>query len=107
MWHWLNWQKNFPMSILSSWRKLVDKAFDEAGIDVRQLPNLIMDPNLDAQKLILESSVVCGINSTTILEAALAGKPVIVPYFKQLRQDLSIISSSLTRLSIWMWRRIR
>jgi len=73
--------------VYPSWRKLVDAAFAEAGIDVRQLPNLVMDANLDAQKLIVESSVVCGINSTTILEAALAGKPVIVPYFKQLRQD--------------------
>ena len=68
------------------WRKLVDEAFTEAGIDAGLLPNLIMDPDLDAQKLILESTVICGINSTTILEASIAGKPVVVPYFDQLRK---------------------
>jgi hypothetical protein len=70
----------------AGWRRLVDKAFAEAGMDARQLPNLVMDPNLDAQKLILESSVVCGINSTTILEAAIACRPVVVPFFREFRE---------------------
>ncbi len=69
------------------WRQQVDSAFAEAGIDAATLPNLVMDAELDAQDLILESSVVCGINSTTILEAAMAGKPVVVPFFQQLREQ--------------------
>lgn len=72
--------------VYPGWRKLVNKAFAEAGIDIGKLSNLIIDTDLDAQKLILESSVICGVNSTTILEASIAGKPVVVPYFEQLRK---------------------
>ena len=68
------------------WRALVDMAFEKEGLATASLTDLVMDPNLDAQNVILKSDVVCGINSTTILEAAIAGKPVVVPYFEQLRQ---------------------
>ena len=49
--------------------------------------NILIDANLDPQQLILDADVVVGINSTTILEAAIAGKPVVVPYFDDLKNS--------------------
>jgi hypothetical protein len=49
-------------------------------------PNLSVDPTREAQQLILESSVVVALNSTVLLEAAVAGLPVIMPYFNDLRE---------------------
>ena len=40
---------------------------------------------LDVQNIILESDIVSGINTTALLEAGIAGKPVIIPYFKDLQ----------------------
>ncbi len=39
-----------------------------------------------AQETILNSHVVCGMQSTTILEAAIAGKPIILPHIKEIRE---------------------
>jgi hypothetical protein len=71
--------------VYKGWRVLVDQTFARAGIAPASLANLTIDSKLDAQDLILESDVVCGINSTTLLEAGIAGKPVVVPYFNALR----------------------
>ena len=49
-------------------------------------PNLFVEPKREAQQLILKSSVVVALNSTVLLEAAVAGLPVIMPYFKDLRE---------------------
>ena len=38
-----------------------------------------------AQEIILTSDVVCGMQSTTVLEAAIAGKPIILPHVKEIR----------------------
>ena len=38
-----------------------------------------------AQEVILASDVVCGMQSTTVLEAAIAGKPFILPHIKEIR----------------------
>jgi hypothetical protein len=67
-------------------KKEMDEAFRLWGIDPSWLPpNLRIDATLDAHDLILESSVVLGLNSTTQLEAGAAGLPVIMPYFKDMR----------------------
>ena len=68
------------------YRAELDEAFRQWGINPRRLPvNLRVDANVDAHELILESSIVLGLNSTTQLEAAVAGLPVIIPYFKDMR----------------------
>ena len=38
-----------------------------------------------AQEIILTSKVVCGMQSTTVLEAAIAGKPIILPHVQEIR----------------------
>ena len=48
--------------------------------------NLSIDPDSDAHDLILNASVVVALNSTTLVEAAVAGLPVIMPNFRYLRE---------------------
>jgi hypothetical protein len=50
-----------------------------------KISNLYIRSDLDAQKLLFETDVVCGLRSTVLLEAAIVGKPVIIPYFKALQ----------------------
>ena len=64
----------------------LDEAFRYWGSDPRRLPpNLHVDARLNAHDLILELSVVLSLNSTTQIEAAVAGLPVVMPYFKDMR----------------------
>jgi len=74
-----------PKDMVSSWARDMRAATRAAGLDVDEIANLRIDSTPDAQDLILQSDVVCGLQSTTLLEAALAGKPVIVPYFRRFR----------------------
>ena len=67
------------------WRGLLDRALDETGIDITGLDNLIIRDDLDVQELSLTADVICGLNTTALLEAAVAGRPVVIPYFGDLR----------------------
>ena len=78
--------------VLKGWRIHLDMAFAEAGIDPDAIPNLIIDANLDAQELILNSDVVVGLNTTTLLEAGIAKKPVVVTFFDELQQKAYVDS---------------
>ena len=53
------------------------------NINPDSLKNLIITSERDAQEIILQSDVICGFGSTTILEAAITGKPVIIPFFDE------------------------
>lgn len=57
--------------------------FEKAGASIEVMPNLSVTADLDAQALILSSNVVVSFGSTTMLEAAIARKPVIVPNFAE------------------------
>ena len=65
----------------------IGQSLKENGIDPSQLSNLHFTAEGDAQDFIFASDVVVGLNSTTILEAAVAGRPVIAPAFDVLRTD--------------------
>lgn len=54
-----------------------------SGIDPASLPNLRISLDAQAHDLIRDSAVVVGINSTTLLEAKLAGRSVVVPLFAE------------------------
>lgn len=45
----------------------------------------ILEDDAAASDLILRASVICAMQSTTVLEAAVAGKPVILPHFRDIR----------------------
>jgi len=66
-----------------NWVQEIDKALNRYGIDRKDIENLRIVWDTDVHELILESDVVCGFGSTTLLEAAIAGKPVIVPHFEE------------------------
>jgi len=65
----------------SSWRKKITEKLLAAGIDPKSIPNLKIVGCGSPHRLIIESSVVSSFNSTTLLEAAIAGKRVIYPFF--------------------------
>lgn len=68
------------------WGNYVRRAVAMSGYDAQSLPNVrIIGLEEDAQDLILRSIAVIGVNSTTLLEARLAGRPVVIPYFGELR----------------------
>jgi hypothetical protein len=58
----------------------------EMGYRVEDIGNLIIDDQIDVHDAILASDVICGLQTTAILEAAVCEKPVILPYFKRFRQ---------------------
>jgi hypothetical protein len=63
------------------WYEKIDDSLSTAGITTKAIPNLTIDAKIDPVQLIIDSDVVVGFNSTVILEAAIANKPVVVPYF--------------------------
>ena len=65
----------------------IKKCFDAEGQSVSTLPNVMITAELDAQELILSADVVVSFGSTTMLEAAIAEKPVIVPDFAEAREE--------------------
>lgn len=61
---------------------LIRRAFEANGV-ASDIPNLTITASGDAADLIFSSDVVCGFASTTVLEAGIAGKPVVVPAFEE------------------------
>jgi hypothetical protein len=70
-----------PGNSALKWHRAVQAAFDEVGIRAEELPNLVMTSEGNANEMILASDVVCSLQSVTLLEAGVAGRPVVVPYF--------------------------
>ena len=69
-----------------TWKQELPRAFQDWGVDPNNPPpNLRIDAKSDAQDLILSASIVVALNSTTLIEAAVAGLPVILPNFRYLR----------------------
>ena len=66
-----------------NWVQRIHAALEIEGIEVSQIANLSVIADADAQSLILESNVIAAFGSTVILEAAVAGKPVVVPLFEE------------------------
>ncbi|GJL54493.1 MAG: hypothetical protein NPIRA02_16250 [Nitrospirales bacterium] len=63
--------------------RIKDSIQRKTKIDPESLPNLTISLDVTAQELIKNSAVVIGINSTTLLEAKLARRPVIIPLFAE------------------------
>ena len=64
----------------SSW-EFYEKIISESEIDVKQLKNYTIEPDADVHKLIFESDAICALQSSTVLESAIAGKRVVFPLF--------------------------
>ncbi|MCH7540410.1 MAG: hypothetical protein IH999_08460 [Proteobacteria bacterium] len=65
------------------WVDEVERVLRLNGTAPGDCDNLHILPDADAQRLILESDVVCGFGSTALLEAGITGKPVVVPHFDE------------------------
>lgn len=69
------------------WNKHIYTAINRViGVDASSIKNLEITAKIPAQTLIEESSVVIGINSTTLLEAKLYGRRVVVPLFAEAKE---------------------
>lgn len=66
-----------------TWYDEIDRALTSNGLDPGDIPNLVVDADRDSQQMILDSNVVIGYGSTVLLEAAIAGRPVIFPDFAE------------------------
>lgn len=69
---------------LGVWHDEIVAAIRETlDLDPDAIPNLTITDSVPAQDLIDAAMVVVGLNSTTVLEAKLAGVPVVVPLFEE------------------------
>ena len=64
-----------------NWREDFDQAITQAGLGTKTPANLTIDSGGDAQDLIMTADVVSGLQTTTLLEAGLAGRPVVIPFY--------------------------
>lgn len=67
------WGGDWPEKLHAIWR--------EHGLEKPE--NLVVDSDIDAQRLILGSDVIVAFNSTVLLEAGILGKPVVLPLFDE------------------------
>ena len=65
------------------WFTAIEAALAANGITLSDIPNLRLTCEDDPHDLMMRSRVVCGFNSTTLLEAGILGIPVIVPNFAE------------------------
>ena len=70
-----------------NWFAHIEEAAKARGLSVKDIPNLRVIFDADAQELILDADVVLAFGSTTMAEAAIAGKPVVTPNFAECLQD--------------------
>jgi hypothetical protein len=67
----------------ANWIQAIEFHLKKYDIALEAIENLEIIVDVDIHKLIMESDVICCFNSTVMLEAAIAGLPVIVPYFDE------------------------
>ena len=59
----------------------------DRNIGIDDLPNIQINDRIDFYDALSESNVICGLQTTAVLEAAVIGKPVILPFFKEYRES--------------------
>jgi len=86
-----------------AWEETKDLLIDLDALNIKNL-KIYGELDYDTHKLILESDVVTGFGSTTMLEAAIARKPVIFPLFAEASsekyKDLVCFSDSLKMFTL-------
>ena len=71
--------------VSGSQKPILIEPLKDSSVELEKVPNLIIRPDLDLHDLFPDSDVVCGFNTSALLEAAVIGLPVIIPYFKDLQ----------------------
>ena len=67
------------------WYKSFNKALEESEINGDVISNLHVLLNINPYELLKEADVVCGLNTSLLLEAAIIEKPIIIPYFEDIQ----------------------
>jgi len=62
-------------------KKVMLEPLKDSSIEIEKIPNLTIRKDLDLHDLFFEADVVCGLQTSALLEAAII-RPVIIPYFK-------------------------
>ena len=65
------------------WMDEIEYVLNKNGYKPENIDNLTITPDVNAQDLIVGSDVICSFGSTTILEAAITDKPIIIPNFDE------------------------
>jgi len=68
------------------WFERIEDAVRARGMDPETMPNLKLVDDEPAHDLIDRADVVVSFGSTTVAEAAIAGKPVVFPYFAEVHR---------------------
>jgi hypothetical protein len=71
--------------VSGSQKPILIEPLKDPSVELEKIPNLIIRSDLDLHDLFPDSDVVCGLNTSALLEAAVIGLPVIIPYFKDLQ----------------------
>jgi len=90
-----------------------------SSIEIEKIPNLTIREDLDLHDLFFETDVVCGLQTSALIEAAVVGLPVTIPYFKDLQNpkyderlyyrdmyDLFDIANNVKELEILLLERL-
>jgi hypothetical protein len=77
--------KTKPKGIKEMQESLSSAALKELNVELNTIPNLIIRGDIDLHSLFIESDVVCGLHTSALLEAAVIGLPIIIPYFNDLQ----------------------
>ncbi|MBT5399448.1 hypothetical protein HOL24_02775 [bacterium] len=67
-----------------SW-KFYEKILDEMNFNKDKASNYFVESNANVHDLIFDSDAVCALQTSTAIEASIAGKPVILPIFENYR----------------------
>jgi hypothetical protein len=63
-----------------------EEVLKEIGFNREEVENYSVNPYADVHKLMLNSDVICALQSSTVIESSISGKPIILPIFKNYRQ---------------------
>ena len=70
------------------WIDYIYNLAHKENINLKEITNLTIDEKFNSFNIIENSSVIISFNSTTVLEAAIKNKYVIIPYFEEAKKDL-------------------
>ena len=70
------------------WIDYINNLARKENIKLKEITNLVIDEKFNSFSVIENSSVIISFNSTTVLEAAIKNKYVIIPYFEEAKKDL-------------------
>lgn len=66
-----------------NWVEAIEKSIEKSEILANEIVNLNIEPTADPLQALLTADIVIGFNSTTLFEAAVCGKTVIMPLFAE------------------------